>query len=590
MGECDTYKQTLIIATLGPVQEFIAQARKMRDLWFGSHLLSELSKAAASKFEEMGGKLIFPQLDRRKDGTESAVANKIIGLIRTDEPQAIALAMRRAVEDKWKTYTLDAEERLGKDKAINVPMWKRQVKDVLEFYAAWSSLKDDSQYAEVRDKTERLLAARKTLRDFKPNEPSKLFGDKKSALDSGRESVLLESKFHRYAHYGIKKDETLDAISLVKRLSSQHAKQDPFYSVCDTAFQPFRDRMASNLYWQESVQQYYDAAVQICKRYVPSLLIREDGLDSRFFYEKQIRDMLQETDLDSEQMKLICSEIFVSLNELYSQLRERPSPYYAFLLADGDRMGQKIKAIRSPEAHRAFTRQLSLFSEEAGKIVTKHQGQLIYSGGDDVMAVLPLHTCFVAVQALYDQFAADVGEAIPLSEGPVTLSAGMVIVHMLEPLGEVRILAQQAEQMAKERRGQLAVFMQKRSGGELMRYAMSFDEQPDQRMARLVEMYRTGIYSAQLAYDLRELYLRYHRFDSPWVESEEFRSLLFKEIERTVTRKQQIAGSGVKEVEALLSEIQLIFNKQGKPLKRLELLAELLVLAVTLGKSGDADA
>jgi CRISPR-associated protein Cmr2 len=39
--------QHLWIISIGPVQEFIASARRSRDLWFGSWLLSELSKAAA---------------------------------------------------------------------------------------------------------------------------------------------------------------------------------------------------------------------------------------------------------------------------------------------------------------------------------------------------------------------------------------------------------------------------------------------------------------------------------------------------------------------------------------------------------------
>jgi hypothetical protein len=39
--------QSLLLITIGPVQEFIAAARRSRDLWFGSWLLSELSKAAA---------------------------------------------------------------------------------------------------------------------------------------------------------------------------------------------------------------------------------------------------------------------------------------------------------------------------------------------------------------------------------------------------------------------------------------------------------------------------------------------------------------------------------------------------------------
>ena len=37
----------LFLASIGPVQSFIASARRTRDLWFGSMLLSELAKAAA---------------------------------------------------------------------------------------------------------------------------------------------------------------------------------------------------------------------------------------------------------------------------------------------------------------------------------------------------------------------------------------------------------------------------------------------------------------------------------------------------------------------------------------------------------------
>ncbi|MCC6552844.1 MAG: hypothetical protein IT372_07450, partial [Polyangiaceae bacterium] len=44
----------LLIVTLGPVQEFIAQARRTRDLWFGSHLLSEISRAAAAELARRG--------------------------------------------------------------------------------------------------------------------------------------------------------------------------------------------------------------------------------------------------------------------------------------------------------------------------------------------------------------------------------------------------------------------------------------------------------------------------------------------------------------------------------------------------------
>src|SRR5204862_1418878 len=57
----------LVSIALGPVQEFIAQARRTRDLWYGSHLLSELSRAAARHLADGGAELIFPALARGDD-------------------------------------------------------------------------------------------------------------------------------------------------------------------------------------------------------------------------------------------------------------------------------------------------------------------------------------------------------------------------------------------------------------------------------------------------------------------------------------------------------------------------------------------
>lgn len=54
----------LYVLSIGSVQDFIAAARRTRDLWFGSHLLSEISKAAAKSIAEDGGLLIFPALKK----------------------------------------------------------------------------------------------------------------------------------------------------------------------------------------------------------------------------------------------------------------------------------------------------------------------------------------------------------------------------------------------------------------------------------------------------------------------------------------------------------------------------------------------
>jgi hypothetical protein len=63
----DALMSHLIAISVGPVQEFIAAARRTRDLWFGSYLLSEISKAVAQSVQDHGGRLIFPHPRNRPD-------------------------------------------------------------------------------------------------------------------------------------------------------------------------------------------------------------------------------------------------------------------------------------------------------------------------------------------------------------------------------------------------------------------------------------------------------------------------------------------------------------------------------------------
>ena len=59
----------LLLVTLGPVQDFIAQARRTRDLWYGSHMLSELGRAAARALVGGDAQLIFPALAKKRPRT-----------------------------------------------------------------------------------------------------------------------------------------------------------------------------------------------------------------------------------------------------------------------------------------------------------------------------------------------------------------------------------------------------------------------------------------------------------------------------------------------------------------------------------------
>ncbi|MBC7337729.1 MAG: type III-B CRISPR-associated protein Cas10/Cmr2, partial [Clostridia bacterium] len=92
----------LLAVHVGPVQGFIATARRSRDLWFGSWLLSELAKAAALEVVRRSGNdlscLIFPAPAGISDleSAEFTVANKIVAWVGRD-PAEIGEAARRAV-------------------------------------------------------------------------------------------------------------------------------------------------------------------------------------------------------------------------------------------------------------------------------------------------------------------------------------------------------------------------------------------------------------------------------------------------------------------------------------------------------------
>ncbi len=90
----------VLVISLGPIQEFIASARRCQDLWFGSYLLSELARAAAKALP--GAALVFPdaQTVAAAPNRRAEVANKIVAVIDGD-----AGAVRAAAESarrRWR--------------------------------------------------------------------------------------------------------------------------------------------------------------------------------------------------------------------------------------------------------------------------------------------------------------------------------------------------------------------------------------------------------------------------------------------------------------------------------------------------------
>jgi CRISPR-associated protein Cmr2 len=218
-----------------------------------------------------------------------------------------------------------------------------------------------------------------------------------------------------------------------------------------------------------------------------------------------------------------------NVQPLYDELGE-PHPYVACLVADGDHMGRAIDGLDSPEAHRRLSRSLAAFARRARDIVEQdHLGSLVYAGGDDVLAFLPLPTamaCAASLRAAFDQLV-DAGAARP------TLSAGIGVGHAMDGMGDLLDLGRQAERLAKDGgRDSLAVLVDKRSG-ETRRWGARWDSRPAERLAEDVRLLGVRLPLAKV-YEvdrtLRRLPL--DAGDADWAR------VLVREVRRTLARAQ----------------------------------------------------
>src|SRR4028119_921975 len=142
----------VLIIAIGPVQDFIASARRCRDLWFGSWLLSELSKAIG--FEMVRAcdfqALVFPgvsSVDALLAGSETSVANKIV--VRLPDgmaPADVAERARTALAKRLKQVCDKAFDRIH-DHVEGHPYFKEdrarlQIDELIEFL--WASAPEAS--------------------------------------------------------------------------------------------------------------------------------------------------------------------------------------------------------------------------------------------------------------------------------------------------------------------------------------------------------------------------------------------------------------------------------------------------------------
>lgn len=540
----------LMNINIGPVQSFIEAARRTRDLWYGSWLISELSKYAAKTIlEQPNNLLISPAITQVEQLTPDYMAvNRLLAV--TENPTLLGQKIREQLEifllEQW-TQVCSRIGLIGSSQAElpveSLKAWidldanpEGQIRDLVE--CIWVAVPfDPNRYKECRDAAERMLAARKNTRNFEPVQWGRR--KPKSSLDGLRESVIPEPRYVAdqerqntelrakkvqilYRAYHAGPAERLSAVDLLKRLggnedrfaripSTSHIAARPFLNALDrdvTRVKPLVDRLLATLTAKknsaygltlDSIQNVTHAS-QVLGTY-----------DSAFLYENRLRIEAEEQDFNPQWTENLVAELrafYRSLKHILGTHTE-PSPYYALLLADGDNMGKAIDAQTTIENHRALARTLDSFAKNASKIVQEHRGALVYAGGDDVMAFLPLDTVFVCAQTLADEFREQLKSFANADGIKPTLSCGITIAHHLEPLSDVLRMTRSAEKEAKKIDGKdaIAITLSKRSGIDRT-IKGRWQDGLTTRLQEFIKLYQECSIPHGYAYELANLYQR----------------------------------------------------------------------------------
>jgi CRISPR-associated protein Cmr2 len=494
-------KDARLDISIGPVQGFVARSRRTRDLWASSFLLSYLAGTAFAAAERVGAILVHPRLEGDplyqwivKGATGQmprigSIPNHAKFRIDAVQGESVAKAAEAAFWEEWRRICKAVRERLLPDDVMGLgagvdAIWRRQTERFWEFVWTIAQTQDDDGP----------FARRKLWRThIPPAEP----GDKCMVMSDlqelsgrvraqGAEAREAQDKFWKAVREKagglvLRPDERLSAVALVKRFFPDVTEQ-LFKGQLDVARWPSTLDVAAFPWVQKAAAEQPDLAAEyarLVRRHAGSDAFRApypaplklnwasaalDGFDclsANYFYLEWLESDGGggggEYGESSREGRLSREKIAAHLHFLCEKVG-RPSPFYALVLADGDRMGELLRT----EGEQKVSEALGRFARRIPDIALKRSAVVVYAGGDDVLAMAP------AVSAL--RFADDLAEAYREAHEMrerATLSASVLFVDGRVPLSTALQTARTLLlDVAKELNGRdsLAVGLLKRGG------------------------------------------------------------------------------------------------------------------------------
>jgi CRISPR-associated protein Cmr2 len=435
--------KALLKLQIGPVQEFIAQARSTRDLWSGSYLLSWLMAAGLNRLDQPEVNVIFPAwkeqplraLRKRETAADDKCAipnlpNVFLASVLSTEAHRLATETAQAIRDEWKNIADNVWDFCQKEGTVlqDRDRFDAQVGHFLAIswqITPWQPEFSGNWGAWTQANARQLAAVRQThgFKAWNSGGWRAGISNNKDSLNGRDEGLAKGQQLRKNLHELLKPffkhdNDWIGAITLIKRV--WHVA----YLERVWKFKPDHFKMPNT----------------------PGIA----GHDPRVKKNPQLHDEDQAPAVED-------------LSE------PKTGVYFAVLAFDGDGMGDYLRSLDSDEKHTDFSKKLSTFAlTNVSKVIKDHDGREIYAGGDDVVALLPADTALHCAEDLRGEFKK--------ATAGLDASAGIAIAHFANPLQDVVRAAQVAEQRAKHKLGRsaVAVTLIKRSG-ETVEWGCNWD-------------------------------------------------------------------------------------------------------------------
>lgn len=458
--------KNLFIFTVSPVQGFISQARKTRDFYAASKLLSDLMDAAMEEMQKVAGnnlEIIYPHRQAKYK------TNRLVAIMITDDPHKIG----DRVEGKVKEKLHNKAQEILKSLSITDPpsLFREQIENY--FHITWVAIpinSDPGYYKQKFTEAGLLLHSFKNIRPFSLSaqqgrkcsicgEGNALFYKQmKSRSGNLYKPKYLDPKAIAVNRFDLIRGEGLCAVCAMKRFGLK--EKEFFPSVAEFALLKVIEELKKDDEGKELLKKYKK---YFGEQYDPELLY-EENINDDYFRKNELENLLDKLGEIKTQREKI---------EEYTKSKGlKLNRYYALINADADHLGSWLSGEYFEEnidlivAQKKISEGISKYSQtlEGAFSDKSDKGKIVYAGGDDLLAFVNLHyliEVLCLIREKYPDFQKELGAGTSS-----TISAGVVIAHYKTPLSEVIKQASKALRNAKKRgrRNACNIVVLKRSG------------------------------------------------------------------------------------------------------------------------------